>query len=104
VSDPTGKRALFEAAAGLGAPVSRPIVDGRASGKAALFSSPPRRPGTVIIECSSCRNRSRVSLAEVARRFMTGSAWVPLLRPAHPHWLRCPGCERWRWCRIGWTE
>ena len=107
MSDPTGKRALFEAAGGA-APVTagngESILNGQATGKAALFSTPARQPGTVIVECSSCQARSRVSLTDMARRLLTGSAWLPLLRPAYPHWLRCPACGERRWCRIGWTE
>ncbi len=108
MSDPTGKRALFEAAGGNGRPApsetARGPASGTASGKAALFSTPARQPGTVIVECSSCRTRSRVSLTDVARRMLTGSAWLPLLRPAYPHWLRCPACGKRQWCRIGWSE
>jgi hypothetical protein len=104
VSDPTGKRALFEAAGGPTAPIADRRPNSHATGKAALFSTPPRQAGTAVIDCSSCRTRSRVSLAEVIRRLVTGSAWLPIVRPSHPHWLRCPACERWRWCRIGWTE
>ena len=106
MSDPTGKRALFEAAGGVNqfGQSPGPAVNGRATGKTALFSTPARQPGTVVVECSSCRSRSRVSVTDVVRRMLTGSAWLPLLRPAYPHWLRCPGCSQRRWCRIGWGE
>jgi hypothetical protein len=104
MSDPTGKRALFEAAGGIPSAPPRPAVNGRTSGKSALFSTAPREPGTVIVECSACRVRARVSLGDVARRLLTGSAWLPLLRPAYPHWVRCPSCDQRQWCRIGWTD
>ncbi len=91
--DPTGKAALFGPAVAPGTPNE---------GKAALFSSSPRRRGTVVIECADCLARTRVSLADLAVRLGTGSVWFPLRR--HQHWLRCPACGRRRWCRIGWTD
>jgi hypothetical protein len=94
-TDPTGKRALFSQAV-TAAPV------GRANGKAALFSTPPRRPGTVVIECAHCGVRSRETLLGLGFRLATGSLWMPLR--SKPHWLRCPSCGRRSWCRIGWTE
>ena len=98
--DPTGKAALFVNSV---AAAPDRISSGRANeGKAALFSMTPRRPGTVVIECSSCRARSRVSLADLALRLASGSAWLPI--PRHQHWMRCPGCDRRQWCRVGWTE
>jgi hypothetical protein len=103
MSDPTGKRALFEAA---GRPITMSGVNGT-SGKAALFSNPHSStptPGTVLVECSACLARTRISLTDLARRMLTGSAWMPLLRPAYPHWLRCPACRRRSWCRIGWND
>jgi hypothetical protein len=98
--DPMGKQALFDAPV---ASAADRIAPGPANqGKAALFSNTPRRPGTVVVECSGCKVRTRASLANLALRLALGSAWFPL-RP-DSHWLRCPGCGQWRWCRIGWTE
>ena len=98
--DPTGKQALFAqqpaAARDRLAPGPRP------EGRAALFSTGPRQAGTVIVECSDCRVRSRVSLLDLGLRLLSGSLWWPLAR--HQHWLRCPGCGQRRWCRIGWNE
>ena len=98
--DPTGKQALFgspPAAAG-----DRLAPGVRSEGRAALFSTAPRQPGTVIVECSGCRVRSRVSLFDLGLRALSGSAWFPLRR--HPHWIRCPNCGGRRWCRIGWND
>jgi hypothetical protein len=110
--DPTGRRALFEAAGAVPGPPGG--VSARSpgpalspapgpEGKAALFSAEPRRRGTVTVECSGCHARRRVSLADLGLRLATGSAWVPLHR-GHPHWMRCPSCHRRQWCRIGWSE
>lgn len=97
-SDPTGKRALFSEPGPQDRLGPGPLNEGRA----ALFSTSPRRPGTVVLECSDCKVRSRVSLADLATRFATGSAWWPLGR--YPHWVRCPACRGRKWCRIGWGE
>ena len=98
--DPTGKSALFSPT--VAAAPDRIAPGPHNEGKSALFSTPPRRPGTVLIECSSCKVRSRATLADLGFRLVTGSAWVPFQR--HQHWLMCPSCRTRRWCRIGWTE
>ena len=98
--DPTGKAALF--GSGVAAAPDQ-ISSGRPNeGKAALFSMSPRRPGTVVIECSGCKARTRVTLVDLGLRLASGSAWLPIQR--HQHWLRCPMCARRRWCRVGWTD
>jgi len=98
--DPTGRAALF------GAPVAaapdRLTTGDQRHGRAALFSSGGRQAGTVVIECSSCRLRTRLSLLQLATRLASGSAWVPLRR--YQHWMVCPGCGKRHWCRIGWSE
>ena len=99
--DPSGKRALFEA------PVSADrralLAPGRGpEGKAALFSAGPARPGTALVECGACGERTRGSLLDLAGRLARISAWLPARR--HPHWMACPACQRRAWCRIGWNE
>ena len=98
--DPTGKRALFEAP--VAAAPDRISIGVRNEGRTALFSTGPRRPGTVVIECDGCKSRTRASLADLGLRLAGGSAWFPVRR--HSHWMRCPSCGQRRWCRIGWTE
>lgn len=95
--DPTGKRALFEA------PVQAP--DDRLSaaapeGRAALFSGGSARPGTVVVDCSGCGVRSRVSLLDVGLRLAQLSVWLP--GRSHNRRMRCPSCDRREWCRIDW--
>jgi hypothetical protein len=98
--DPTGKRALFELPV---AAARDQILSGfRNEGRTAMFSGERRRPGTVVIECSSCGERSRASVIDLGVRLVSGSAWLPGRR--HSHWMRCPSCQRWQWCRIGWNE
>lgn len=100
--DPTGKRALFETPVSAADEVLRP---GEApTGRDALFSTGRPQPGTVLVECSSCRTRTRVSLADIAVRLASFSVYLPLFRPKHPHRIRCPHCDEATWCRIGWGE
>ncbi len=98
--DPQGKRALFETPPSAAPDMLR--AGPRRSGRDALFSTGERRTGTVIVDCSECGVRSRVSLADLGVRLVTISAFVPGRK--HPHWMRCPSCEHRRWCRIGWNE
>jgi hypothetical protein len=100
--DPTGKRALFDAPV---ASAADRIATGRqAEGKAALFSSGPRRPGTVLVECEGCATRTRISLVRLALTFALGTIWAPLLHRDHPQWMVCPACNQRRWCHIGWRD
>lgn len=98
--DPQGRRALFEM------PVDAArdsIRSGNAKeGKDALYSTGPRQAGSVVVACSGCSARTRVSLTDVAMRLATVSLWMPGRR--HGHWMRCPACERRRWCSIAWTD
>jgi hypothetical protein len=100
-SDPTGKRALFEAP--VQAPPETRLGGPAREGRDALFSSDRRTPATVVVECEHCAARTRVGLADLGVRLLTGSAWLPF-RGERPHWMRCPSCRRRAWCRIGWNE
>ena len=92
-SDPLGKRALFSPPAG-----EAPAQDD--DGKTAMFSAGPRRPGTVVLECSRCLTRNRMSVVEAGVRIAYLSAWVPGKR--FSRWIQCPECERRTWCKIHW--
>lgn len=99
-TDPLGKRALFDSP-----PAAAPdqLAPGApAGGHTALYSTGARRCGTVVVVCSSCGVHARVSLLELATRLVPLTAWVPLV--AHGHLLRCPGCERRRWCCLCWRR
>lgn len=97
--DPQGRRALFEM------PVEAPrdtIRSGDAKeGKESLYSTGPPQAGSVVVECSGCSVRTRISLTDLALRLVGLSAWIPGRR--NGHWMRCPACERRRWCSIGWN-
>jgi hypothetical protein len=97
--DPAGKHALFSAP-----PTAAPdqLTPGnRKEGREAFYSTGPRQVGTVVITCSACRSRSRISLADLGVRLLSISVWVP--RRRHGNWMRCPGCHAHRWCHIDWT-
>lgn len=98
--DPTGRAALFRAE--VTAAPDRVSSGPRNDGKAALFSTTPRRAGTVVVDCSGCKARSRLTVADLGLRLVLGSVWLPFQR--HQHWMRCPACGHRRWCRVGWTE
>jgi hypothetical protein len=86
--DPTGKRALFEA------PISAPpeqLRPGTArEGRDAVFSAGRREPGTVLVDCSKCHARGRMTLADLVLRLLTGSLLWPGRRKGW--FLRCPTC------------
>ena len=98
--DPQGKRALFETPVAA-APDSLHGGEER-HGREALFSAGPRRIGTVVVDCSSCEERTRTTLADLGLRLLTLSAWLP--GRSHSHWMRCPACEQRTWCAIGWND
>jgi hypothetical protein len=97
--DPAGKHALFSAP-----PMAAPdqlSPGNRKDGRHAFYSTGPRQVGTVVITCASCRSRSRINLTDLTVRLLSISLWIP--KRSHPHWMRCPSCERHQWCRIDWN-
>jgi hypothetical protein len=97
--DPAGKHALFSTP-----PIAAPdqLAPGnRKEGRQAFYSTGPRQMGTVVITCSACRSRSRITLADLGVRLLSISVWVP--RRHHGNWMRCPGCHGHQWCHIDWT-
>ncbi|HSV66060.1 MAG TPA: hypothetical protein VLJ59_09185 [Mycobacteriales bacterium] len=71
-----------------------------AEGKRALFSPTDARPaaGSVTLDCSSCGQRSTLTILQAARG-MLPSLYLPLVR-RYASWVRCPACRRRTWCRI----
>jgi hypothetical protein len=101
VSDPLGKRALFSVAA---APRSASGPGTATMRKEALFSASEggRRVGTLVVECSACGARSRLSWTEFAWRHLPVWLWFPWLR--YSQWMSCPACERRTWLGVGWLS
>jgi hypothetical protein len=107
--DPLGKAALFSGAASasdvpVGAPdtLGAPESDGR--GATQLFSPSEARAGTLVVDCSSCGRRTRVTYVEFAALHFPVWAWIPSPARSHRHWLRCPACRGFAWLRAGWLE
>jgi len=104
--DPAGKRALFSVPPG--DDPTRPGSDlppreaGESDGKAALYSAATRRAGTVVLDCSRCKGRTRVSYPEFARRHLPAWLWFPWRE--HSRYLVCPACENRAWVAARWLE
>ena len=73
-------------------------------GRAALYSSGPKRPepafGTFLLECSACRRETPVTAGDLIRLGIP-SLHLPFLR-RFPSLMRCPACGRRTWLRIHW--
>jgi hypothetical protein len=93
MSDPQGRRALFETPARPGA------GDGQA-GRDALFSGAARQAGNAAITCSRCGLRTRTTLGDAAARVLRVSMWFPWRH--YNRWIRCPACRHRAWCRVHW--
>jgi hypothetical protein len=102
--DPLGKNALFSPPPSP-TPKVKPADEqpGRPDqGVRALYSTAGEpRLGTVVMECSDCLVRTRVSLHDVTSRILRFSIWIP--GKSHSRWLLCPACEQRTWSRIRWT-
>jgi hypothetical protein len=71
-------------------------------GRRALFSSDepdPAPAGAVVVECSTCLSRTRISLLALLRAAFPFWLHVPLIR-RYPSLLRCPTCGRRTWVRV----
>lgn len=72
------------------------------AGKRALFSAAgadqPAAAGSVVIECSSCAERSVLTPTQAMRAALP-SIHLPLIKRDYPSWMRCPACEKRTWVR-----
>jgi uncharacterized protein with PIN domain len=101
--DPLGKAALFsDAAAEHVVSITPADVEGR--GASHLFSQSEARSGTLVVDCSACDRRTRVTYAEFAALHLPVWLWIPSPMRTHRHWLRCPACHRYAWLRAHWLE
>ncbi|MGZ6978708.1 MAG: hypothetical protein ACXVJW_11400 [Acidimicrobiia bacterium] len=75
---------------------------GSADGKRALFSSAVRRPGTLVVDCSKCHGRTRLSYMEFAQRHLPYWLWTPWRR--FSHYMVCPACGQRAWISARWFE
>jgi hypothetical protein len=91
VSQPRGRDALF------GPPQASP--DHRSDRRSGLWSAPPRRRGSVVVECSRCLARTPVPLV-VSGPCLVAAIWIP--GRAFSRLMRCPACRKVAWCRVHW--
>lgn len=71
----------------------------RTTGRYALYSAPERSAFSCTVECSACREETRVSYVELAALMFPVHFHLPLIR-YHSSWLRCPACGDRTWMRI----
>ena len=67
--------------------------------KYVLYSSTERKPHSCTVECSSCREETRVTYVELAALLFPIHFHVLPLR-YHTSWFRCPACGTRTWMRI----
>lgn len=75
----------------------------RAPSRHALYSATEKKPFTCTLECSSCREETRVGYVELAALMFPFHVHLPLLR-YHHSWFRCPACGERTWQRIHLTR
>ena len=97
--EPAGKRALFSVSDDTRDPDR---AAGDPDGKAALFSGATRRAGTVVLDCSHCKGRTRVGYAEFARRHLPAWLWLPWRE--HSRLMVCPACGNRTWVAARWLQ
>jgi hypothetical protein len=68
-------------------------------GKHALYSSTERKPRTLTVECSACREETRVSYIELAALLFPMHFHVPVVK-YHHSWFKCPACGKRTWLRV----
>ncbi len=74
----------------------------RDDGKRALFSSAVRKKGTLVVECSRCHGRTRLSYAEFGKRHLPFWAWTPWRK--YSRYVSCPACGQRAWVAARWFE
>ena len=67
--------------------------------KHALYTKPERRGLTCTVECSSCREETRVTYLELAALLFPVHFHLPPVRH-YNSWFRCPGCGTRTWMRV----
>lgn len=82
-------------------PRDDPLVERHGNeGHDAIYSAGHREPGTVVIICSRCSVRSRITIIETAVRILYISWWVP--GQPYSRWMQYPACQTRSWCKVDW--
>jgi hypothetical protein len=69
-------------------------------GRHALYSANERKPFTATVECSSCREETRVSYVELGALMLPLHFHLPPMVRYYGSWFRCPACGKRTWLRI----
>jgi hypothetical protein len=100
-----GKRALFSPPPESRQTGEQPPRSAEVIGVRALFSSEPEpridgrgRRYSIELECSVCRERSRLSLDARELRLLAFAPWLPGVR--ENRLVSCPACYRLTWCWV----
>lgn len=76
------------------------MTQAKEPGRHALYSRSERRPFTATVECSSCREETRVSYLELGALMFPLHFHLPPMIRHYSSWFRCPSCGRRTWLRI----
>jgi hypothetical protein len=96
--DPSGKAALFSHGA-------TPLVIEEEPPAPSVVAEPEhRRLGTLVVECSACDTRSRVSYLDFMLMNLPVGVWLPLPGLEFNRRMTCPACGQWTWLQAHWFE
>jgi hypothetical protein len=94
--DPSGKDALFSHGA---PPLDRDDIHVETRDE-----PPPRRPGTVLVECSRCDGRTRINYLDFVLLNLPVGVWLPLPGLQYNRRMTCPACGQWTWLHAKWFD
>jgi hypothetical protein len=113
--DPSGKAALFSAATApeTAAPAPSAPPAPKPSATPAHHATEPhvappqppvsgRRAGTLVVDCSTCGERSRVSYVDFLLLNLPVGVWLPLPGLEYNRRMSCPACGQWTWVQAHW--
>jgi hypothetical protein len=61
-----------------------------------------RKPGTLVVDCSRCHGRTRVTYVEFAQRHLPYWVWTPWKK--YSRYAVCPSCGQRSWLAARWFE
>ncbi len=67
-----------------------------------LFSSAVRRPGTLVLECSSCHGKTRLNYIQFVQRHLPFWLWTPWRN--YSRYMVCPACGQRTWVKAHWLK
>lgn len=101
--DPSGKSAIFSPTSEKSSSAAPPDTEVE-SRVARSESHDPPRAGTLVVECSSCEERTRVTFFDFALLNLPLGFFVPVPGRRFKHRMTCPACSSWTWVEAHWLE